>query len=131
MSFALFGLTGVPTMRKLSSIVALAAAITLFSAPSMAQQRPSGDGGVVLATLGGAVVGGALIYYYYPLSQFTSIALGAVVGGSIGSWWYGVSEGGDGYQAPMPRKSDVDESAKPFRLIAYTESKRPELRPAN
>ncbi|MSP49516.1 MAG: hypothetical protein EXQ95_09340 [Alphaproteobacteria bacterium] len=118
-------------MRKLSSVIALVAAITLMSAPSMAQQKTSSDGAVVLATLGGAVVGGALVYYYFPLSQLTTTTLGAVVGGTIGSWWYGASDGSDSYQAPLPRRSDVDGSVKPFRLIAYSEGTRPSLRSAN
>jgi hypothetical protein len=119
-------------MRKLAPIIALAAAVTFVSAPSMAQQRASSDSGVVLATLGGVVIGGALVYYYYPLSQLTTMTLGAVVGGSVGNWWYSVAEGtADGYQAPLPRKSDVDGSAKPFRLVTYTEGSRPAIRPAN
>jgi hypothetical protein len=127
---ACVGLTEVYPMRKLSTVIALSAAITLFSAPSMAQQKVGSDSGAVLATLGGIVVGGALVYYYYPLSQFTSIVLGSVVGGAVGSWWYDVADSTDTYVA-MPRKSDADGSDKPFRLIAYTEGKRPELRPTH
>ncbi|MBI1774039.1 MAG: hypothetical protein HYR63_01705 [Proteobacteria bacterium] len=117
-------------MRKLYTILALVAALTAFSGPSFAQQRTGGDSGVVLATLGGVVIGGALVYYYYPLSQVTTTALGAIVGGALGNWWYSAAEGGD-YQPAAPRKSDVDASVKPFRLISYSEERHPALRPAD
>ena len=119
-------------MRKLCSIISLAAALAVFTSPSMAQQRASSEGGVVLATLGGVVVGGALVYYYYPLSQLTTTALGAIVGGSIGNWWYGVADSGEGYQAAQPRKQSGTESPiKPFQLISYSEGRRPALRTAD
>jgi hypothetical protein len=116
-------------MRKLTTVVALAAAIALFSAPTMAQTRATSDNGVILATLGGAVVGGALVYWYYPLSVFTSTALGAIVGGTIGSWWYSEA-GSDNIASPM-RRSDAEGSLKPFRLIDYAEGSRLAIRPAN
>jgi hypothetical protein len=115
-------------MRKLLAILTLLVALTAISGPSYAQQR-SGDSGVVMATVGGIVIGGALVYYYYPLSVATSTALGAVVGGALGNWWYSATEGGD-YAPATPRKSDVDASVRPFRLIAYSEGHHPALRPA-
>ena len=115
-------------MRKLYTVLTIVAALTAFSGPSIAQQRTTSDSGVVLATLGGVIVGGALVYYYYPLSQVTTTALGAVVGGALGNWWYSAAEGND-YQAAVPRKSDVDASVKPFRLISYSEVRHPALRP--
>jgi hypothetical protein len=111
-------------MRKLTTAIALSAAITLGSAaPSMAQQRTTSDGGAVLATLAGVAIGGGLAYYYWPLSQFTSVVLGGIVGGAVGAWWYDIADTSDGY-APVPRKSGVDGSDKPFRLIALGEGIR-------
>jgi hypothetical protein len=105
-------------MRKLTTVIALSAAITLCAAPSMAQQRTTNDSGAVLATLAGVVVGGGLTYYYWPLSQFTSVVLGGIVGGAVGAWWYDVADTNDNY-ATIPRKSNAEGSDKPFRLIAF------------
>src|SRR5687767_6856788 len=101
-------------MRKLTTVIALSTAITLFCAvPTMAQQKLTGDGGAAVATVTGVVVGGAIAYYFYPVSVAT-VALGAVAGGAIGAWWYNSADSGDSY-APLPRKSNVDDSAKPYR----------------
>ena len=111
-------------MRKLTAVIALSAALTFSSAaPSMAQQNTASDSGAVLATLAGVVVGGGLAYYYWPLSQFTSVVLGGIVGGAIDAWWYDITDTSDGY-APIPRKSGAEGSDKPFRLIAVGEGIR-------
>jgi hypothetical protein len=121
-------------MRKMQFIAALVLAIALGSscaqAQAQAQMRPPADNGAVLAAVAGMVVGGSLVYYYYPLSQLTSTVLGAVLGGAVGSWWYGIVDG-DPYQPAQPRKTSVAEMAQPFLLISDGESRHPALRAAD
>ncbi|MSO94016.1 MAG: hypothetical protein EXQ86_11540 [Rhodospirillales bacterium] len=112
-----------------SSVLATAAAIAIFSGPAMAQESASTDSSLTLSTIGGAIVGGALVYYFSPLSPLTASALGAVVGGTIGNWWYSASDGGDSYLPAQPRKqSDSLPSTGSLHLIAYPESRSPAIR---
>jgi hypothetical protein len=119
-------------MRKLSFAAALALAISLGSieAHAQAQPRPSADNGAVLAAVAGIVIGGSLVYYYSPLSQVTATTLGAVLGGAVGSWWYGIVDG-DTYQPAQPRKTSVAETSQPFHLISYGEVRHPAIRVAD
>jgi hypothetical protein len=124
---------GARPMRKVSLIAALALAISLGSSHAQAQAqaaRPQADSGAVIAAVAGMVIGGSLVYYYSPLSQATATALGAVLGGAVGSWWYGIVDG-DGYQPAQPRKTSVAETGQPFQLISYGETRHPAIRAAD
>jgi hypothetical protein len=117
-------------MRKITFVAALALAIALGSGHAQAQTRPQADNGAVIAAAAGIIIGGSLVYYYSPLSQATATALGAVLGGAVGSWWYGIVDG-DTYQPAQPRKTSVAETGQPFQLISYGEALHPAIRAAD
>ena len=115
-------------MSVRSSVLAAAAAIAMLSSPAVAEEGSASDSGLLLSTLGGAVVGGALVYYYSPLSPLTATTLGAIVGGTIGNWWYSASEGSD-YAPARPRKqSDSFSPSGKLHLTSYPEGRYPAIR---